>query len=124
MPKWPNNGYRDKYPVKQVEEIEYTKCWCDIIQEPDPSRQIPGEPASQMPGDFPNTSASPAPTPTFTKSDSKADIEWLCHERGAALAVFLMSKAISHKADSAESKSLREWTYKDIQMLPAAAQEE
>ena len=65
VPKWPNNGYRDKYPVEQVEEIEYTKCWCDIIQEPDPSRQIPGEPASQMPGDFPNTSASPAPTVTI-----------------------------------------------------------
>ena len=35
-----------------------------------------------------------------------------------------MLKAIPHKADSAKSKPLRKWTYKDIQMLPAAAQEE
>ena len=35
-----------------------------------------------------------------------------------------MSKVIPHKADSAESKPLHEWTYKDIQMLPAAAQGE
>ena len=34
-----------------------------------------------------------------------------------------MSKTISHKADSAESKPFCEWTYKDIQMLPAVAQE-
>ena len=46
----------------------------------------------------------PAPTSTSTESDSKADVEQLCHERGAGLATFLMSKTISHKADSAESK--------------------
>ena len=77
-----------------------------------------------MPSNFPDTSALPAPTPTSAKSDSKADIEQLCCEEEAGLATFLISKAISHKADSAESKPLREWTYKDIQTLPAAAQEE
>ena len=77
-----------------------------------------------MPGNFPDTSAPPAPTPAFTESDSEADVEWLCYEGGAGLAAFLMSKAIPHKADSAESKPLHEWTYKDIQSLPAAAQEE
>ena len=77
-----------------------------------------------MPGDFPGTSAPPAPISTSTESDSKADIEWLCCEGGAGLAAFLMSKAIPHKADSVESKPLREWTYKNDQMLPAAVQEE
>ena len=36
----------------------------------------------------------------------------------------LMSKAIPYRLDSAESKPLREWTLRDIQMLPIAAQEE
>ena len=77
-----------------------------------------------MPGDFPNTSALPASIPAFTESDSEADVEWLCHEGGAGLATFPMSKAIPHKADSAKSKPLCEWTYKDIYTLSAAAQEE
>ena len=124
VPKWPDNAYGDKHPVEQVKEIKHTKCWCDIIWEPGPSRQIPDEPASQMPGDFPNTSVPPALTPTSAESDSEADVEQLCHEGGAGLAIFLMSKIISYKADSTESKPLHEWTYKDIQMLPAAAQEE
>ena len=77
-----------------------------------------------MPGDFPNTSVLPAPISTSTKSDSEADIEQLCHEGGVGLAAFLISKAIPHKADSAKSKPLCKWIYKDIQTLPAAAQEE
>ena len=124
MPKWPDNAYSDKHPVEQVKEIKCTKRWCDIIQEPGPSEQIPNGPASQMPGDFSNTSMPPALISTSAESDSEADIEWLCHEEGAGLAAFLISKAIPHKADSAESKPLCEWTYKDIQTLPAAAQEE
>ena len=67
-----------------------------------------------MPCDFSDTSVPPAPTPTSTESDSKADIEQLCLEGGAGLATFLMSKAISHKTDSAESNPSCEWTYKDI----------
>ena len=123
MPKWPDNAYGDMHPVEQVKEIEHTKCWHDIIWELGPSRQIPDEPASQMPGDFPDTSVLPAPTPTSAESDSEADVKWLCHKGGAGLAAFLMSKAISHKADSTESKPLHEWTYKDIQTLPAVVQE-
>ena len=124
VPKGPDNAYGDKHPVEQVKEIEYTKCWHDIVWEPDLSRQIPDEPASQMPGNFSNTSAPSAPTPAFAESDSEADIKWLCHEGGAGLATFLMSKTISYKADSTESKPLCEWTYKDIQTLPAVVQEE
>ena len=123
VPKWPNNAYGDKHPVEQVKEIKHTKHWHDIIQEPGPSRQIPDEPASQIPGNFPNTSALPAPIPASAEFDSKADIKQLCYEGGAGLATFLMSKAILYKADSAESKPLCKWTYKNIQMLPAAAQE-
>ena len=114
VPKWPDNAYGDKHPIEQVKEIERTKRWHDIIQEPGPSRQTPDEPTSQMPGDFPNTSAPPAPIPASAESDSEADVKQLCYEGGAGLAAFLMSKAISHKADSAESKPLHEWTYKDI----------
>ena len=114
VPKWPDNAYGDKHPVEQVKEIEHTKHWHDIVWEPGPSRQIPDEPASWMPGNFPNTSALPAQILASTESDSEADVEWLCHEGGAGLATFLMSKAIPHKADSAESKPLCEWTYKDI----------
>ena len=77
-----------------------------------------------MPGNFSDTSMPPAPIPASAESDSKADIEQICQEGGAGLAAFLMSKAIPHKADSVESKPLYEWTYKDIQTLPAAAQEE
>ena len=77
-----------------------------------------------MPGDFPDTSMLPAPTPTSAEFDSKVDIKWLCHEGGAGLPAFLISKAISHKVDSAEFRPLHEWTYKDIQTQPAAAQEE
>ena len=124
VPKWSDNAYGDKHPVEQVKEIKYTKHWCDIVWETGPSRQIPDEPASQMPGNFPNTSALPATIPTFAESDSKADVEQLCHEGGAGLATFLMSKAILHKADFAESKPLHEWTYKDTQTLPTVAQEE
>ena len=57
-------------------------------------------------------------------SDSEDDVEWLCHEGGANLAVFLMSKAIPIQAVSAETKPKHEWTYRDILKLPAAAQEE
>ena len=88
MPKQPDNAYGDKHSVEQVKEIERTKCWHDIVQKPGPSRQIPNKLASQMLGDFPNTSALPAPISTSTKSDSEADIEWLCHEGGAGLAAF------------------------------------
>ena len=107
MPKWPDNAYGNKHPIEQMKKIKYIKCWHDLIWEPGPSRQIPDEPASQMPGNFPDT-----------------NIKQLCHKGEAALAAFFMSKAIPHKADSTESKPLREWTYKDIQTLPAAAQEE
>ena len=49
-----------------------------------------------MPGNLPDTPVAP---PTYTPmppiaSDSEDDVEWLCHEGGANLAVFLMSKAI------------------------------
>ena len=124
VPKWPDNAYGDKHPVEQVKEIEHTKHWCNIVQKPGPSRQIPNEPASQMPGKFPNTSTLPGPIPFSAESDSEADIKWLCCEGEAGLATFLMSKTIPHKVDSAESKPLHEWTYKDIQTLLAAAQEE
>ena len=40
------------------------------------------------------------------------------------MAAFLMSKAISIQAVSAETKPICEWTYRDILKLPAAAQEE
>ena len=124
VPKQPDNAYGDKHPVEQVKEIECTKCWHDIVWKPGSSRQIPDEPTSQMVGNFSDTSVLPTPIPTSAESDSEADVEQLCHEGGAGLAAFLMSKVIPHKADSAESKPLHEWTYKDIQMLPAAAQEE
>ena len=79
-----------------------------------------------MPGHLPGTPiAPPAHTPMPpTTSDSKDDVEWLCHEGGADLAAFLMSKAIPIQAVSAETKPIREWTYRDILKLPAAAQEE
>ena len=114
MPKQLDNAYGDKHSVDQVKDIKHIKHWHDIVQEPDPSRQIPDEPASQMPGDFPDTSALPAPIPASTKFDSEADIKQLCHEGEAGLAAFFMSKTIPHKTDSAESKHLYEWTYKDI----------
>ena len=31
VPKWPDNAYGDKHPVKQVKEIEYTKHGHDIV---------------------------------------------------------------------------------------------
>ena len=79
VPKWSDNAYGDKHPVEQVKEIEHTKCWHNIIWEPGPSRQITDEPASQIPGNFPDTSALPASISASTESDSKADIKWLCH---------------------------------------------
>ena len=48
----------------------------------------------------------------------------LCHEGGADLAAFLMSKAIPIQAVSAETKPICKWTYRDILKLPVAAQEE
>ena len=107
-----------------MKEIECTKHWCDIVWEPHPSRQISDKLALQVPGHFSDTSVLPATIPASAESDSKADVKQLCHEGGAGLAAFLMLKAIPHKADSAESKPLCEWTYKDIQTLPAVAQEE
>ena len=79
-----------------------------------------------MPGNLPGTPiAPPAHTPMSpTAFDSKDNIEWLCHEGGADLAAFLMSKAIPMQAVSAEIKPIHEWTYRDILKLPAAAQEE
>ena len=78
-----------------------------------------------MPGNLPGIPiAPPAHTPMPpTASDSENDIEQLCHEGGADLAAFLMSKAILIQAVSAETKPICEWTYRDILKLPAAAQE-
>ena len=117
-----NNVYGDnQHLVEQVKEIECKSCWRDIVREPRPSYWL--EP--QMPGNLPGTPvAPPAHTPTSpTTSDSEDDIEQLCHEGGVDLAAFLMSKAISIQAVSAEIKPIREWTYRDILKLPAAAQE-
>ena len=93
VPHRPGNVYGDdQHPVEQVKEIERKSCWHDIIREPRLSHQL----ESQMPGNLPSTPiAPPAHTPTPpTTSDSKDDVEWLCHEGGADLAAFLMSKAI------------------------------
>ena len=78
-----------------------------------------------MPGNLPGTPiAPPAHTPMPpTASDSEDDLEWLCCEGGVDLAAFLMSKAISIQAVSAETKPICEWTYRDILKLPTAAQE-
>ena len=122
VPHQPSNVYGDnQYPVEQVKEIECRSCWHDIIGEFRPSHQ----PESQMPGNLPGTPvAPPAHTPMpSTASDSEDDIEQLCHEGGADLAAFLMSKAISIWAVSAEIKPIHEWRYRDILKLPAAAQE-
>ena len=73
--KWPDNAYSDKHPVEQVKEIKHTKCWHDIVWESGPSRQIPDKLASQMPGNFPDTSVLPAPILTSIESDSEADIK-------------------------------------------------
>ena len=105
-----------------MKEIECKSRWRDIIGEPGLSHRL--EP--QMPGNLPSTPITPpahTPMPPTT-SDSKDDVERLCHEGGADLAAFLMSKAIPIKAVSAETKPICEWTYRDILKLPAAAQEE
>ena len=123
VPHWPGNVYGDdRHLVEQVKEIEHKLRWHDIIREPGPSHW----PEPQMPGNLPGTPvAPPAHTPTPpTASDSEDDVEWLCHEGGADLAAFLMSKAIPIQAVSAETKPICEWTYRDILKLPAAAQEE
>ena len=119
----PGNVYGDdQHLVEQVKEIEHKSCWHDIIGEPGLSHQ----PEPQMPGNLPSTPiAPPAHTPTPpTASDSEDDVERLCHEGGADLAAFLMSKAIPIQAVSAETKPIRKWTYRDILKLPAAAQDE
>ena len=79
-----------------------------------------------LPGNLPGTPiVLPAHTPMPpTTSNSEDDVEWLCHEEGADLAAFLMSKAIPIQAISAETKPICEWTYRDILKLPTAAQEE
>ena len=123
VPHRPGNVYGDdQHPVEQVKEIERKSRWHDIIKEPGPSHR----PELQMPGNLPGTPvAPPAHTPTPpTTSDSEDDIEWLCHEGGADLVAFLMSKAIPIKAVSAETKPIHKWTYREILKLPAAAQEE
>ena len=123
VPHRPGNVYGDdQHLVEQVKEIECKSHWCDIVEEPRPSHQL--EP--QMPGNLPGTPvAPPAHTPIPpTASDSDEDVERLCHEGGADLAAFLMSKAIPIRAVSAETKPIHEWTYRDILKLPAAAQEE
>ena len=105
-----------------MKEIECKSRWCDIIRESGLSHW----PEPQMPGNLPSTSiASPAHTPMSpTTSDSEDDVEQLCREGGADLAAFLVSKAIPIQAVSAETKPIREWTYRDILKLPATAQEE
>ena len=123
VPHRPGNVYGDdRYPVEQVKEIERKSRWHDIIREPGLSNWL----KPQMPGNLPGTPiAPPAHTPMPpTTSDSEDDIEWLCREGEADLAAFLMSKAIPIKAVSAETKPIREWTYRDILKLPTAAQEE
>ena len=112
----------DQHPVEQVKEIECKSRWHDIIREPGPSHR----PEPQMPGNLPSTPvAPPAHTPMPpTTSDSEDDVEQLCHEGGADLAAFLMSKAIPIKAVSAETKPIHKWTYRDILKLSTAAQEE
>ena len=75
-----------------------------------------------MPGNLPGTPASPA-LPAL-ESDNEADVEWLCHEGGVRLMAMLMLNAIPYRLDSAETKPLCEWTLRDIQTLPAVAQEE
>ena len=120
---WPGNVYGDdQHLVKQVKEIECRSCWCDNIRKPGLSNRL----KPQMPGNLPGTPiAPPAHTPTpSTASDSKDYIKWLCHEGGAELAAFLMSKAIPIQAISAETKPIHKWTYRNILKLPAAAQEE
>ena len=91
-----------------MKEIERKSRWHDIIGEPGLSHW----PEPQMPGNLPGTPVvPPAHTPMPpTTSDSKNDVEQLCHEGGADLAAFLMSKAIPIQAVSAETKPIREWT--------------
>ena len=110
VPKWPDNAYGDKHQVEQVKEIKCTKHWHDIVWKPGPSRQVPDKPASQMPGNFSDTSVLLAPNSISIEFDSKTDVKQLFHEGGAGLAAFLMSKAIPYKADSAKAKPLCEWT--------------
>ena len=84
-----------------MKEIERKSHWHDIIGEPRLSHQ----PEPQMPGNLPSTPVVPPahiPMPPTT-SDSKDDVEWLCHEGGADLAAFLTSKAIPIQAISAET---------------------
>jgi hypothetical protein len=106
-PFCPGNIYGEHgQPSKQVKEIERESTWKRLVGE-----ELPKAP------DTPNVPGGLPPSPT----SSEDDVDWLTREGGDALTSYLCSRAIPY-AESAISPNYREWSYHDIQKLPADKQ--
>jgi hypothetical protein len=103
----PGNIYGEHgQPSKQVKEIKRESTWKRLVgKEPPKAPDTPN-----VPGGLP-----PSPTP------SEDDVNRLTREGGDALTSYLCSHAIPY-VESAISPNYWEWSYHDIQKLPADEQ--
>ena len=109
MPVRPGNIYGERqHPVKQLQDIENTSRWRQTVGEA--SRPPQPDSPDNIPGGFPNTSATP----------SEDDVQKMCEEGGANLVQYLMGKALAVSDNQYEN--VRNWSYKDIARLPQAEQ--
>ena len=136
IPKRPGNVYGDKHPTQIEKEIAKPKAWRDIVGESSsrPRRAVPTKPVVRPPPtpasdseDEVQDSLEPSssgesekPLSESSESEEGATLVRLCREGGAALSHFLLHKALVTGELSSETydKPPKEWTYKDILILP------
>ena len=108
-PLRPGNVYGEcRHPVEQLRDIKSASRWRQTVTEA--SRPPQMDTLEQIPGGFPDTSATP----------SEEDVQKMCEEGGANLVRYLMGKALT--TQDPQTKNVRNWSYKDIARLPQAEQ--
>ena len=91
-PLRPRNVYGERrHPVEQLWDIKSASRWRQTVGEA--SRPPQTDTPEQIPGGFPNTSATP----------SEEDVRKMCEEGGANLVRYLMGKALTTQDPQTEN---------------------
>ena len=91
-PLRPGNVYGERqHPVEQLRDIKSASHWRQTVGEASRSPQT--DTPEQIPGGFPDTSATP----------SEEDVQKMCKEGGANLVHYLMGKALTTQDPQTEN---------------------
>jgi transposase InsO family protein len=127
----PDNVYGDGSPSEISRDIERTRTWQRLVEDPPSSSRRRSSQDQPVPGDIPEQpDAGPPSTQSEHPHDSEDEVDQLvitrlAQEGGVKFLDYLLAKAISPAdPESPDTSNIREWTFRDILKMPSDKQEE